>query len=69
MSNKQVQLLSYEYPDKVNLLIKGQRYSYESSEFWCRRFMNCLNKGAQFNALNWFKRVSTLTKKEVIMLP
>ena len=63
---KGVQLLNYEYPDKITLLIKGQRYHYESSEFWCRKFIQCLDKGAQFNALNWFKRVSKLTKKEVI---
>jgi hypothetical protein len=44
--------------------VKGERYCYESSEFWIRRLINQLNHGAQFNALNWFKKVSTLTKKE-----
>ena len=65
-NHRQVQLLSYEYPNRLTLLIKGQRYHYESSEFFCRRFINCLDKGAQFNALNWFKRVSRLVKREVI---
>jgi hypothetical protein len=63
---KQVQLLSYTYPNHIRLLVKGKVYEYESSEFWCRRLMNCLKNGAQFNALNWFKRVSKLVRKEVI---
>lgn len=65
MNHKQIQLLSYEYPATVVLLVEGRRYTYHSSEFWCRKFMNCLDKGAQFNALNWFKRVSKLVRKEV----
>jgi len=60
---RQVQLLSYTYPNRVMLLIKGKRYEYESSEFWCRKFMQCLDKGAQFNALNWFKRVSRVREE------
>lgn len=64
MSNRQVQLLSYEYPNIITLLIKGRKYRYESNEFFCRKFMACLDKGAQFNALNWFKRVSKIAKKE-----
>ena len=62
---RKVQLLNYEYPNHLVLLIKGHKYYYESSEFWCRKFIQSLNKGAQFNALNWFKRVSTLIRKEI----
>ena len=65
MQPKQVQLLSYEYPNHVILLVKGRRYRYESSVFFCKKFIQCLDKGAQFNALNWFKRVSKVIKKEV----
>ena len=64
MMNLQVRLLSYEYPNVITMLIKNRKYTYESSEFFCRKFMACLNKGAQFNALNWFKRVSKIIEKE-----
>lgn len=64
MMNRQVRLLSYEYPNIITLLVKSKKYTYESSEFWCRKFMACLDKGAQFNALNWFKRVSKIIRKE-----
>ena len=63
---KLVQLLCYKYPDEIHLLIRGNRYKYRSSEFWCRRLINCLDHGAQFNALHWFKRVSVLVEKEVL---
>jgi len=63
---KQVQLLSYTYPNNIRLAIEDKVYEYESSEFYCRRLMNCLKHGAQFNALCWFKRVAKLVGKEVI---
>ena len=62
---RSVQLIAYTYPSEVTLMVKGVRYTYHSSEFFCRRFLNALNCGAQFNALNWFKRVSRVIKKEV----
>jgi len=64
MTNRQVRLLSYEYPNIITLLIKSKKYTYESSEFFCRKFMAHLDKGAQFNALNWFKRASKIIEKE-----
>jgi len=60
---KQIQLLSYTYPNHLKLLIKGVIYEYEASEYFCRKFVQCLDKGAQFNALNWFRRVSKLEGK------
>ncbi len=57
---KQVELVRYIYPNSIILSVKGKHYEYESSEFFCRRLMDQLDKGAQFMALNWFKRVATL---------
>ena len=61
---KQLQLVSYEYPNTLKLRIKNVNYTFESSEFWCRKFINCYDKGARFNALNWFKRVAKVKEKE-----
>lgn len=55
---KTLTLLSYTYPNTIKLRIGSCIYVYESSEFFCRKFMHCYERGARFNALNWFKRVS-----------
>ena len=55
---KTLTLISYDYPNIIRLRVGSAIYRYESSEFWCRKFMKCYSKGARFNALNWFKRVS-----------
>jgi hypothetical protein len=60
---KLVQLLSYEYPNHLMLLVKNRKYCYEASEFWCRKFMICLERGGQFNSLNWFKRVAKVVEE------
>ena len=61
---RDVQLLSYSYPDTVRVLVKSVIYTYESSEPICRNFMVSLNYGLGFHALNYFKRNATLISKE-----
>lgn len=56
--NKQLQLLSYQYPSTIKLRVDSQIYTYESSEFFCRKFLECYNHGGRFRTLNWFKGVS-----------
>ncbi len=62
---KTLTLLSYDYPSTIRLKLGSQVYRYESSEFFCRKFIQCYERGARFNALNWFKRVSTNHREEV----
>ena len=62
---KQLRFLSYIYPNQVRLLIGGVSYTFESSEFFCRRFIASYEKGGRFNALNWFKRYARVIEKEV----
>lgn len=59
---KTLQLISYEYPNKLTLQIGGQRYLYRSSEFFLRRFLACYQQGGRFNSLNWLKRVAKVEK-------
>ncbi len=62
---KQLHLLSYEYPNQVRLRIGVVNYTYQSTHFWCQKFLSAYDKGGRFNTLSWFKRVSTITGKEV----
>ena len=61
---KSVKLLSYNYPDIVKVMVRSSVYTYKSSEVYCRRFMNSLNYGLGYHALNWFKNNSQLIRKE-----
>lgn len=64
---KNVKLLSYTYPGEIKLLIKDSiAYTYVSNEYFCRRLMLEFQYGAGFNALNRFKKVSRVIRKEVI---
>ena len=56
--------MSYNYPDIVRVLVKSTIYTYRSSEKFCSGFMNSLNYGIGFHALNYFKRNADLIKKE-----
>jgi hypothetical protein len=51
MGITQVQLLKYEYPDRIYLLIRGKIYRYETSEYWARRVMSQLRYGEGWRAL------------------
>jgi len=62
---KSLHLLTYTYPKTLQLKVGGVIYTYESSEYFCRRFLECYTHGARFNALNWFKRVAKVVGKEV----
>jgi len=62
---KQMQVISYEYPNQIRLQISNVTYTYQSSEFFCRKFLSCYAEGGRFNALNWFKRMAKVVKKEV----
>jgi len=62
---KSLQLVTYTYPHEIVILVGGVRYTYNSSEFFCRRFLEGYERGGRFNSLNWFKRVSKVVKKEV----
>ena len=62
---KQLQVISYEYPDQIRLQISNITYTYQSSEFFCRKFLSCYVKGGRFNTLNWFKRYARMVEKEV----
>ena len=62
---KTLQLIAYEYPGVLKLRIGSQIYIYESSEFFCRKFLQCYEKGGRFNSLNWFRRVAKVVRKEV----
>jgi len=64
--SKQLVLLSYQYPNLVKLRVNHRVYLYESSEFFCRKFLNCYERGARFNALSWFKRVAKLVEREEV---
>jgi hypothetical protein len=61
---KTLQLLSYEYPDLVRVMIGPCIYTYRSSEYVCRKFDGMMKNGAKFNALNWFKMKAELVNKE-----
>ena len=61
---REVQLLSYSYPDVVRVLVRSTIYTYRASEYHCRHFMNSLNYGIGFHALAYFKRKADLIKKE-----
>ena len=63
---KRAHFLSYTYPDLVKVLVKPYVYTYRSSEYYCRVFMNSLNFGLGFKALNYFKRQAELICKERI---
>ena len=60
---KKVELISYQYPDLIKILIWPYIYVYRSSEVMCRRFMNGLNYGLGFHSLAWFKRKAELISK------
>lgn len=62
---KQLHLLSYEYPNQVRVRIGGVNYTYQSTHFWCQKFLSAYDRGGRFNALSWFKRVSKVVEKEV----
>ena len=62
---KQLHLISYEYPELIKLRIAGVSYTYQSSHYWCQKFLSNYDKGGRFNTLNWFKRVSKVVRKEV----
>lgn len=61
---KKIELLSYQYPDLIKILIGPYVYTYRASEVICRRFMNGLNYGLGFHSLAWFKRKAELVKRE-----
>lgn len=63
---KRVELISYEYPDLVKVLIGSCVYVYRSSEVMCRRFVNGLNYGSGFHSLSWFKGQAELVEREEI---
>lgn len=62
---KQLKLVSYEYPELIKVRIAGVNYTYKSSHFFCQKFLDGYNLGGRFNTLNWFKRVSKVVGKEV----
>ena len=64
---KKVELVSYEYPDLVKILIGSRVYIYRSSEVMCRRFVNGLNYGLGFHSLSWFKGKATLVEKKKVV--
>ena len=63
---KQVILLSYTYPDVIRVKVNSSIYTYRASEALCRHFMNGLNYGLGYHALNYFKKKAELIKKETI---
>lgn len=63
---KRVELISYEYPDLVKILVGSYVYIYRSSEVMCRRFINGLNYRLGFHSLAWFKGNAELVKREEI---
>ena len=63
MMNKSIQFISYEYPDLITLRIDETIYTYRSSEYYCRRFINSYQKGGRFNSFNLFKSNSNLIRK------
>jgi len=63
---KRVELISYEYPNLVRVLINPYVYTYRSSEVMCRRFVNGLNYGLGFHALSWFKGQAKLEEREKV---
>lgn len=62
---KQLRLVSYEYPGLIKVRIAGVNYTYQSSYFFCQKFLSNYDKGGRFNTLNWFKRVAKVVRKEV----
>lgn len=62
---KQLHLVSYEYPELIKLRIAGVNYTYQSSHFFCQKFLSAYDRGGRFNTLSWFKRVSKVIRKEV----
>ena len=66
---KKIELLSYDYPNTICVLIGGVRYTFESSEFFCRRFLRSWELGGRFNAFNWFRSNANLISKEVANAP
>ncbi len=61
---KQLQFLSYEYPDLIKVLIGSHIYTYRASEFLCWRLMKGLDKGGGFHSLNYFKRQAQLISRQ-----
>ena len=65
-SRKVIQLISYTYPEEIKLMIRDSVYTYESSEYWCRKLQQALGKKGEWRAFNRFKKQSSLIKKEVV---
>jgi len=59
-----IDFLTYVYPNEVKIKIGKRAYTYVSSEYCCRHFIERLKHGARFKALNWFKPLAKLIKKE-----
>jgi len=63
---KQLYLVGYEYPDLIKVRIAGVDYTYQSSHFFCQKFLWAYEQGGRFNTLAWFKRVSKVVRKEAV---
>lgn len=61
-----MQVLNYVYPNTIKVRIANCIYTYESTEYHCRKFMSRVNKGAKFRALHQFKKVSNVIDKEEV---
>lgn len=52
---KPVQLLSYDYPDTIRVVVNGKLYTYHTSEYWARRAVVQLRFGDGWRGLRILK--------------